>query len=479
MTIQSHFSLIREKIHCLEIMSSEILTCQRVLSLTVFLGFMIHHMLRVNISIAIVEMVFRNNSNVTQEDHGPRYYWNEEQKNDVLGYFFWGYIITQIPGGRLSEKLGTKIVVGIGLLSASILTLLTPVAAHMGYLWLVVARFCLGVSLGIHWPSTPPMAAKWIPPADIATFMSHMVASSLGVAVTLPICGYLIAYWGWASVFYVTGSIALTWSLCWFYLIYDSPEEHPRISTTEKEKLRLEIKPVNTSLKKPPIPWMKMLTSGPVWSVIVGNTCAGCTLFVAFNQLPTYMGYVLHFNIKANGWFSSLPYLARYLVSLASCIIADKLKKSGKFSTTTIRKFFNGLFFVGAGCLFTVQALWGYSGIVSIMVFTGSLGLMGCVTAGVFTNPVDISRAFSGTILGVSQVPAALVGYGTTEVVAFFTKEEQGLEQWAFVFWILVGVNAFAAVFSFIFTSGEEQSWSVSADVREMEQLESRDNVKK
>ena len=104
---------------------------------------------------------------------------------------------------------------------------------------------------------------------------------------------------------------------------------------------------------------------------------------------------------------------------------------------------------------------------------------MGCVTAGVFTNPVDISRAFSGTILGVSQVPAALVGYGTTEVVAFFTKEEQGFEQWASVFWILVGVNAFAAVFSFIFTSGEEQSWSVSADVREMEQLESRDNVKK
>ena len=176
---------------------------------------------------------------------------------------------------------------------------------------------------------------------------------------------------------------------------------------------------------------------------------------------------------------TNCQFLVRYFVSLVSCITADKLKKNDKFSTTTIRKFFNVSFFVGAGCLFTAQAFWGYSGIVSVVVFTVSLGLMGFVTAGVYTNPVDISRAFSGTILGVSQVPGALIGYVTTEVVAFFTKEKQGFEQWASVFWMLVGVNAFAAVFSFIFTSGEEQSWSVSADVKEMEKLESQDTVEK
>ncbi|XP_063913962.1 sialin-like [Zophobas morio] len=453
-------------------MSTEHLTCQRVLSITVLLGFMIHHMLRVNISIAIVEMIFRNTSNTTQENYGPRYNWDEKQKNDIFGYFFWGYIITQIPGGRLSEKLGAKIVVGTGLLAASLLTLLTPVAAHLGHFCLVVDRFCLGIALGIHWPSTPPIATKWIPPADRATFMSHMAASSLGVAITLPVCGYLITYWGWASVFYVTGSISLTWSLCWFYLIYDSPEEHPRITSSEKDKLRKDIKPVNTSLRKPPIPWTKLLTSGPVWSVIMGNTCAGCTFFVAFNQLPTYMSQVLHFNIKTNGWFSSLPYLVRYLVSVLTSVAADKLKRTDKFSTTTIRKFFNVAFFAGAGCLFTVQAFWGYSGVVSVAVFTGSLGLLGLVTAGFHTNPLDIAPAFAGTIFGVSQVPMSLVGYATTEVVAFFTKKKQGFEQWAYVFWMLVGVNIFAAVFSLVFTSGEEQSWSVDADAKEREKLE-------
>ncbi|XP_044268833.1 sialin-like, partial [Tribolium madens] len=82
--------------------NSEILTCQRVLSLMVVMGFMIHHMIRINISIAIVEMVVRNDFNTSLESHGSRYNWDEEAKNDILGYFFWGYLITQVPGGRLS-----------------------------------------------------------------------------------------------------------------------------------------------------------------------------------------------------------------------------------------------------------------------------------------------------------------------------------------------------------------------------------------
>jgi MFS family permease len=79
----------------------------------VILSFMIQYMLRVNISIAIVEMVSKNDSNSTKT-HGPLYDWNENQKNDILGIFFWGYIITQIPAGRFSEIFGTKIVVGTG-----------------------------------------------------------------------------------------------------------------------------------------------------------------------------------------------------------------------------------------------------------------------------------------------------------------------------------------------------------------------------
>ena len=56
----------------------------------------------------------------------------------VLGAFFYGYVITQLPGGWLAEKYGTKMVLGIGIAVTSVLTLFTPLAAQTS-VWLLVA----------------------------------------------------------------------------------------------------------------------------------------------------------------------------------------------------------------------------------------------------------------------------------------------------------------------------------------------------
>lgn len=58
---------------------------------------------------------------------------------------------------------------------------------------------------GASWPAIHPMTAVWIPPVDRSKFMANMMASSLGAAVTMPVCGFLIEYFNWQSVFYVTG----------------------------------------------------------------------------------------------------------------------------------------------------------------------------------------------------------------------------------------------------------------------------------
>jgi ACS family sodium-dependent inorganic phosphate cotransporter len=54
----------------------------------------------------------------------------------------------------------------------------------------------------------------------------------------MPVCGFLIASLGWESVFYVTGVVGLIWSIAWFFVVYDSPAEHPRI--TEEERHYIE-----------------------------------------------------------------------------------------------------------------------------------------------------------------------------------------------------------------------------------------------
>jgi len=67
------------------------------------------------------------------------------------------------------------------------------------------------------------------------------LASSLGAAITSPICGFMIADLGWASAFYMTGIVGFLWTLLWFVLIYDSPAQHPRISKEERDFIEAAI----------------------------------------------------------------------------------------------------------------------------------------------------------------------------------------------------------------------------------------------
>jgi len=63
----------------------------------------------------------------------------------ILGAFFYGYLITQVPGGWLANKYGGKWVYSVGMLLCSFMTVLTPVAAKASPYLLVAARILEGL----------------------------------------------------------------------------------------------------------------------------------------------------------------------------------------------------------------------------------------------------------------------------------------------------------------------------------------------
>lgn len=200
------------------------------------------------------------------------------------------------------------------MLLASILTILTPAACYLDYYVILVLRALVGFSLGATWPAMPPMAARWIPPMERSKFIANMMASSLGAAITLPLCGLLISSLGWASVFYFTGAIGVLWSILWFVLVFDSPAEHPRITPEERKEIETKISEGEGGKSQKPskVPWLKIFTSLPVLAIVVTHAMSVFGYFTVVNQLPTYMHDVLSFNIKENGLLSSLPYLGEY-----------------------------------------------------------------------------------------------------------------------------------------------------------------------
>ena len=64
----------------------------------------------------------------------------------MLSAFFYGYLVTQIPGGLLAQRVGGKWVFGVGVVMTAILTTLTPFAAGTSVWLLVALRVLEGLS---------------------------------------------------------------------------------------------------------------------------------------------------------------------------------------------------------------------------------------------------------------------------------------------------------------------------------------------
>lgn len=77
--------------------------------------------------------------------YGPRYDWSADQQSLLLGAYFWGYILTQIPGGILSDWLGGRVIIGLALGLSGIATAFIPFSAKIFSFGAVfVMRFLIG-----------------------------------------------------------------------------------------------------------------------------------------------------------------------------------------------------------------------------------------------------------------------------------------------------------------------------------------------
>ena len=118
----------------------------------------------------MTNFVFQNNENADGFD------WSTEEQGLLLGAFFYGYVITQIPGGLFAEKFGGKWVFGLGVLLPAILTLLTPIAAYHSFTMVVVVRVLEGLANGATTPALVSMMAKWFPSSERSSMAGYTMS---------------------------------------------------------------------------------------------------------------------------------------------------------------------------------------------------------------------------------------------------------------------------------------------------------------
>ena len=234
---------------------------------------------------------------------GPQYDWNTQQQGDILGAFFYGYIVTQIPGGFLAEKYGGKWIYGLGTLCTAILTLLTPLAASGGVGWFMALRVLEGLGEGVTYPAIHAMMSKWVPLTERSKLVSIVQGGAqLGTIISFPVSGVLSANLGWPSVFYFFGACGLVWFIFWVLLVFNNPSVHPRISEEEKNYIEtnMALAPTGTNGGKlPPPPFKQLFTSVPMLAFSIAAIGQNWGFYTLLTEIPTYLSDILHFSLQS------------------------------------------------------------------------------------------------------------------------------------------------------------------------------------
>ncbi|XP_025413839.1 putative inorganic phosphate cotransporter isoform X2 [Sipha flava] len=411
-----------------------------------FWGFAVNYMFRMNINIAIVSMVKHSIKNVTVESECPDAYvmslklnntygqqspantddnkfeWNEYETNSVLGAFFTLHMIMQIPGGVLAQRYGTKKVYGLSNGVAAMLSCAIPIAAKINYKTLLGVRLVQGFIAGGVWPSMQSMTAVWIPPHERSRFVSAYLGSSFGTAVTYVMCGYLIAMFGWESVYYVTAALGFLWYVAWMLLVYDTPAEHPTIS--ERERIYIESCVIKTSQSKSnplPIPWKSLILSKALIVNLLAQGGAIWGLFTLTTQAPTYFNFILGLNIKQTGLWSGVPHLFRWMFSFGFSTMCDHIVKSKTMSMTNVRKLATGFSNVLQGLFILGLCYSGCNSTAAVVMLISATAVNGAVSSGTLAAVVDISPNFAGIIQGIVGSFCVFAGFLSPMVVGFLT----------------------------------------------------------
>jgi ACS family sodium-dependent inorganic phosphate cotransporter len=118
--------------------------------------------------------------------------------------------------------------------------------------------------------------------------------------------------------------------------------------------------------------------------------------FTVVTDLPKYMADVLKFNIRENGLYSTLPYVAMWIMSILFGTISDWTLSKGYISLTSSRKLYTTLSFTVPGVFLVIASFSGCNRMIAVLMFTIAMGFMGAYYSGMKANNLDLSPNFAG-----------------------------------------------------------------------------------
>jgi len=256
----------------------------------------------------------------------------------VFSAFSWSYAASQIPGGLFLDRFGTKLTYALSIGFWSLFTLLHAIVSSLTAL--LGLRLALGIAEAPCFPANSRVVATWFPRSERAFATGvYTVGEYIGLAFLSPILFWLLAHYGWHSLFIICGGAGILFSFAW-WRSYREPKDHPRTNAAELALIAEGGGMVDGAAKGAPIDWSKagkLLRFRQMWGICIGQFAGNSTLVFFLTWFPTYLATERHMDFLKIGFYAVLPFIAASVGVLFGGWWSDAMLRRG-YSPNIARK---------------------------------------------------------------------------------------------------------------------------------------------
>ena len=237
----------------------------------------------------------------------------------LLSAFIWIYVVLQVPGGVLLDRMGTRRLTALAVGFWSIATAATSLSFN--YLTLFITRILLGIGEAPTFPAGIRAVREWAPMRERAWATAIFQSGpAFGTATSAVVVGWMLTTIGWRAAFAVSGSIGLIWVAIWLIFFRD-PSEAGFLSAAERKMILAERSPGGTTGIGLSI--AQLMQYRTMWGLFLVQGCVNYTQYLALTWLPSYLVRSRGINLLSSGIYLAIVYLGACAITLIGGRISD------------------------------------------------------------------------------------------------------------------------------------------------------------
>ncbi|HTW51734.1 MAG TPA: MFS transporter [Stellaceae bacterium] len=243
----------------------------------------------------------------------------------AFGFFPWGYIILQIPAGRLAGVWSAKRVIVIQLMLWSAVALSTAFVNND--VELILNRFGLGLAEGGVLTCTIVLIRAWFTKPERARANTLFLMSlAIGPVIANPVSGLVLHFVDWRAMFVIEALPALLWGVVWWWAVEDDPRDARWLDPAERDRVVAALDAEKGEAAPPRGHWLGTLWHPAVLLLALYNFAALSAEYGVNFWLPTVLKDT-GLSIVAVGFLSAIPYAVG---AAAMMLVAWSSDRSGE-----------------------------------------------------------------------------------------------------------------------------------------------------